>query len=73
MADASKYTGMVIGLAVTFIIVAALFPTLADALTSYDQNVGDGLSSALVVVVPILISVAILYGALKMAGFGKKN
>jgi len=26
-----------------------------------------------VVVVPILISVAILYGALKMAGFGKKN
>lgn len=70
---ASKFTGMVIGLMVTFIIIAALYPTLATALADYDTAVGDGLSAALVVVVPILVSVAILWYALREAGFGSKG
>ena len=64
---------MVVALAVTFIIVAALFPVLASALTDYDTAVNDTLSAALLVIVPVLISVAILYAAIRMSGFGKSK
>jgi hypothetical protein len=55
-------------LVVTFVVIAALFPTLKSAINSYSSAAGDAISAALIVLVPLAIAVGVLLYALRETG-----
>jgi hypothetical protein len=59
---------MLVGVAVTFIVAAALYSVFKDALTSFDAAMSNGISAAILIVAPIAVGVGLLLYVLKEAG-----
>jgi len=69
--NVGSWVGIVITAVVLLIVLAALFPTLIDALASYAENDTSGFGDILVLIVPVLIGVGVLL-AFVAAFLGKK-
>lgn len=69
--NVGSWIGIVITAVVLLIVLAALYPTLNDALASYEENDTSGFGTILVVIVPVLIGVGVLL-AFVAAFLGKK-
>lgn len=57
--DVGKWAALFIGIMVLFLVVAALFPSLTDALTDYNAT-EPVFGAVLIVIVPILIGAGLL-------------
>lgn len=69
--NVGSWVGIVITAVVLLIVLAALFPTLIDALDDYAANDTSGFGDILVLIVPVLIGVGVLL-AFVGAFLGKK-
>ena len=57
-----------VGVAVTFIVAAALYSVFSSALTSFNTAMGNGISAAILVIAPIAVGVGLLLYVLKETG-----
>ena len=64
---------MLVGVAVTFIVAAALYSVFHDALVSFNSAMGNGISAAILIIAPIAVGVGLLLYVLKEAGLVKSD
>ena len=66
--EVGKWVGILVGVAVTFIVAAALYTVFANSLTSFDTAMGNDISAAILLIAPIAVGVGLLLYVLKETG-----
>jgi ABC-type Na+ efflux pump permease subunit len=67
-----KIVGVLIGVAVTFIVAAALYTVFKNALVSFDSAMGNSISAAILLVAPIAVGVGLLLYVLDETGIYRR-
>jgi multisubunit Na+/H+ antiporter MnhG subunit len=64
--------GMLIAVAVTFIVAAALYSVFKNALVSFDSAMSNSISAAILLVAPIAVGVGLLLYVLDETGIYRR-